>query len=449
MTPVTNSVAFIMRSLQAGVSAVIGIQGDSTSIDFSITDTSNLEWFLGGILQIVPAIPTCQIMYKSWSDTAQDYGAWQVIQTGAQGERYVSFTLANSRSAMQSNLQIGDFDTDIDFRVRVAPDLWTPAATQTFVARQGGVGSRGFEFHVLNTGAVEFLWYPNPAVESFLSISASAGAIGGVNATPLWLRATVQLNNGLGGYTATLYTSPATDGINWTQVAQTVTTTGGATTVGMPTGIQYEIGARGSSVDPLSGAVFETQLRNGIGGPIMDTQPIENWSTTNASAVGGSPTLYVINGSWAGKNLTYFGDATRFPLMVTSTSPGIWILNDGHNENALRGIAIVAALNTYYAQLQTRAPLACYAICAQNPEAVATGGNPQPPYPNANARTREMGIWGIRNGWYVIDLGAAIMNAGPGASLIGPDGVHPTLAGYVVEAAAFARPLLDAVPIAT
>lgn len=433
---VPTQIPTVINSLQANVSACLGVQGDSTSVNLLLADATQ-RWFLGGAKILAAFCPQYQIMYKAWDGVAEDYGAWQVLQAATGGERYVAFSLAVARSCVQTYTQVGDFTGNIDFRVRLAPDLWQPAATQTFLARQGGIGFRGFTFKLLTNGDVTFNWNPNPAVESTITITAPFASIGGTNGQQLWLRATVLLSNGLGGYTATIYKS--TDGVTWTQLIQSATTSGGPTTIGMPTAINYEIGARGGSVEPFAGKIFETQLRNGIGGGITEQQPAENWTTTNQSSVGGAPTLYLINGSLAGQGLSYFMDATRFPKMVIPVSPGLWILNTGHNEAIPVGVVYTAELDAYATLMKARVPLGVYGVTAENPESsVATNA------PNHNMRARQQALWGQRNNWQVLDIGAALWAADPSGGNVGPDGIHPTQGGYNIEASVFAAPFINA-----
>lgn len=64
------------------------------------------------------------------------------------------------------------------------------------------------------------------------------------------------------------------------------------------------------------------QVRDGIDGKAVSPQPIDAWSPRASSgsfvagSFGGSPTLYVLNGSHPGAAYTYFPDTTRHPKMV-------------------------------------------------------------------------------------------------------------------------------------
>jgi hypothetical protein len=430
--------ALIAGTLQSGMSATLALQGDSTGVNTTLVD-SPTRWFRNLAQRIGAALAGAHVLYKSWDPATQDFGAWGVLQAGAQGQRHALFTGstgAANRTRLQAPAQVGDFTGDIDFRIHLAMDSWTPASVQTFLARHGGVGSRGWFWRVATNGDVSFTWHASPGTETNTALTATAANVAGVNGAARWLRVTLDLDNGSGGYTVTMYRS--TDGVAWTQIAQNVTAAG-ATTVGNPAGVNYEVGGRGNSTEVMAGKVFEVQLRNGIGGPIQDTQGIENWSSTNANALGGSPTLYVVNGSEAGKGLTYFTDTTRFPKMVIPAVPAVQYLSTSHNEAIPRGLAIWTTLDAWLTQIRARQPMGTLVVCMQNPES-----SPSTNAGHHNARTREIGAWAMRNNLPVCDLGAGF-SRGNVATVMSADGVHPNDAGYDLMAAEAFKPYKAAI----
>lgn len=425
--------ADIVGTLQTGMSACLSLQGDSTGVNTSLADTPR-RWFALLAANIAAALPGIHVLYKAWDDPSQEYKAWYTIQAGTLGRRYLLFTGstgAGNRSRQQSNAQIGDFTGDVDFRVNVAPDSWTPAAIQTLLARNSGVGARGWYLQLNASGGLTLQWYPVSGSETFNTVTATSAQVAGTDGVAMWIRATIVLATGV----ATLYKS-VDDGQTWTTLN---TATVGATTIGQPAGVFYEVGGRGTSTNVLSGKVYETQLRNGIAGPIMDFQCVENWSTTSACVLGGSPTLYVMNGSFAGQGMAYFSDATRFPRMIIPCSPGVQYLNTGHNENASRGLVMTGLLDTWLAMIKARAPLSNVCIAIQNPEVEGSLANAS----NANARTREIGVWALKNALGIVDNGAAIGRTGNIPGYTAAYFVHPLDIGYALMGLEAVKPYLS------
>lgn len=435
----------IIGALQTGRTATVVLQGDSTGVNLTKDDTTPIRWFLGAFKRLLPYIPGVHVMYRAWVGDAgagtQHYNAWQVLQQGTLGQRYMLFTGstgAGNRTRFQAPAQVGDFTGDIDFRILVAPDDWTPSSIQCLLARYSGVGSRGWNFRLLTNGDLTVTIHQIPGTETSTVLTGTAANIAGVDGVAQWLRATAVLSTGV----ITLYKSPATDGVvTWTQVA---TTTIGAMTVANPSGVNYEIGGRGNNTEVMTGKVYDVELRNGIDGPIMNYLGVDNWGTSNACTEGGSPTLYLWNGSLAGQNMGYFSDATRHPKMIPPATPALYILNDSHNDTSSLGAAWFTTLDSWLTLMRARMPSAGIGVVVQNPEA-PFGTNPSPYIPNQ--RTQQAGAWAIRNALTPINLGAALSKVDPTlVSVISAvDGVHPVQAGYDAEAAALAASFIGAI----
>lgn len=156
---------------------------------------------------------------------------------------------------------------DLDIRVRVALDDWTPADYTTLLAKWDGT-ARGYDFFVYPGGAPSLMTSPNGS--SYVERRASAlPAI--ADGQPLWLRVTLDVDNGAGSNDTRFYTS--SDGNTWTQLGTTRNMAGTSSTY--DNGEDVSIGAswRGGS-DAMKGNVYYASLHNGIGGPaVLEFEP--------------------------------------------------------------------------------------------------------------------------------------------------------------------------------
>ena len=112
---------------------------------------------------------------------------------------------------------------DIDLRVKVALDDWTPTTPSgSFMFKDAGGLNRSFIFDIEADGTpkLNFYWGTgavNSLKQSTVNVSIADGTV-------KWLRVTLDVDNGAGGHDVAFYTSD--DGSAWTQLGATVTTAG-------------------------------------------------------------------------------------------------------------------------------------------------------------------------------------------------------------------------------
>lgn len=150
---------------------------------------------------------------------------------------------------------------DIDIRAKITTA--SMSAAMAVVAKESGLG-RSYRFFVNATGSIAFAWSVD-GTNVFASPSSSAGKV--VLGQTIWIRATLDVDNGAGGYVFSFYTSP--DGVAWTLVGTGNNGAGGITSIADTTAL-VEIGSRfGNSSDPFNGSIHYAEIRNGIDGPIV------------------------------------------------------------------------------------------------------------------------------------------------------------------------------------
>lgn len=404
----------IRNDLSAGRSSVLALVGDSTG---NGTD----EHLYLSAQAIAAAYPSHRVEYRLWDNTAQDFLHQAAIQEGA-GRRGVT-----GGGVQLHYSDIAEWASDVDIRVLASHPTWTTgiSADSTLISRFGSGGARAFRFMCGNSVGNLILklgWTADLSTEITVSATGFAPTAG----EELWLRVTLDVDNGGGGYTVTFYSS--SDGNTWTQRGQTVTAAG-TTSVAKTAATNYELGSRGSGTAAFSGTIYAGELRDGIGGGNLLPIGVDEWRQVQglSPVFSGSPTLYVINGSNSASGISYFNDATRRPKITPLMFRGAIVLSTGHNESHTTSAATVADWLSY---VKTRTQNSDIFVTAQNPEV-----SPATKIESQKQFVSQFSAQGKRAGYQVIDVYGAFTNSADIVSLIGVDGIHPTSAGSEVWAA--------------
>ena len=439
-----NSGAFggITGALADGQSASIVVMGDSTGNDAG-------EWVDLVARDLGAMHPSRRVQVKTWNDATQRHGAWNVLQAGAAGERHAIVQAVTPRTLTTRSADITAPTGDLDIRIKVALDDWTPAAISTLAARFGAAGSRSWSVSLNATGTrLQLDWSPDGTAMVAAAPPPNLPVI--ADGTTKWVRMTLDVDNGQGGYTVTAYVGD--DGLTWTQTGQTVTTAGITSVYGGGTQ-EYEIGGRATNAQTAPGKYYEVQIRDGIDGVIVNPQPIDSWTRYIASdvltfdAFGGSPTLYVINGSHPGADLTYLTDAARLPKMFPPMPGALVFLSCSHNDREYVGTSLLARWDAALSTLRARiGGTASFCVITQNPEIAPIELALRQ---NNSRRRRDRLAWAARNALYSIDTYKAFLDDPRGvAALLQADGIHPTLDGANTAAQTGSRLWADTVTAA-
>jgi hypothetical protein len=301
------------------------------------------------VLKNIPSrVPAAEQLLKQavyWIDAAQSDNSDQVLDNQGWGAPALTTQLGSSASADSNDPKFLDFDGtnyvylpgvasnnlsipdatnlditgDIDLRVEVALDDWTPAAENTLIAKWVPAGSeQSFVFNVNpTTGYLRLVWY-TAAGATLVKTSTAAPTIADGNS--LWVRATLDVDNGASGNDVKFFTS--TDGITYTQLGSTITTAG-TTDIKSSTAI-VQIGQY-SSGELLTGKVSRAQIFNGIAGTKVldvDTSVIGSGSATSFSALTGQ--TVTINRSTSGKKTA----VVTAPIWLLGTDDYLTVANN-------------------------------------------------------------------------------------------------------------------------
>jgi hypothetical protein len=156
-----------------------------------------------------------------------------------------------------------DIPGDIDIRVKVALDDWTPAVQNCLIGKASSSTTTNYRFDVLANGRLEF----RHSVGAVARTPQSTAAVGAADGAAKWVRVVHDVDNGAGGNDIKFYTSD--DGVAWSQLGATVTTAG---VVARDTNnFVLTIGAINptGNGNPVAGNIYYAEVRNGIDGSVV------------------------------------------------------------------------------------------------------------------------------------------------------------------------------------
>jgi hypothetical protein len=168
-----------------------------------------------------------------------------------------------------------DITGDIDVRVEAQLENWNNGSiTELCNKQQITADQRSWRFLQLANGTLEFTWTTLGTAASGLSVASSEVLRVPPNAR-VALRATLDVNNGAGGYTVTFYTAPTIAG-PWTQFGNQTVTTAGTTSIFSSTS-PLDVGdTDGIILGRPVGRFYAFQLRNGINGTLVANADFTN-----------------------------------------------------------------------------------------------------------------------------------------------------------------------------
>ena len=248
---------------------------------------------------------------------------------------------------------------DIEIVARIARPNW--AGTQVFVAKSNDPNQTSYRFQG-STGSLVLIWSTDG---TNLTTATSTVAPTFVNGTQYWLKVTLDVDNGAGGYTVKFYQAPdsATEPVSWTQVGADVV--GGSTTSIFNGTAPFEVGSRNlGGSGSFTGTISRTIIRSGIGGTVefdanFATQTADalafTESSTNAATVTINTTRYlcgvpgVINTNTS--TGTFGSDTTQFNIFnitqAISVDMFLFEVTTGPTSNSTYKCAIYSADNNY------------------------------------------------------------------------------------------------------
>ncbi len=273
----TGSATFAAGALTSATWATNNVNTSNSGTRYDYGFTTATTQTLNKVTMSVPSGTAGSTRYLATNGVAVNYA-------------YTADTAANSVTG------------DIDLRVHAALDDWSSGLVQRLISKWYG-SQKAYFVGVGVTGLVVIGTTPDGSTQLTAQSTAVVPFADGGDG---WIRATLDVDNGSGGRTATFYTS--TDGSSWTQLGSAVTTAGTTSIFDSTTYVEFGTSDHGSYF-PAVGKLYSAEIRNGIGGTLVNT------IDANASAAATSPSAWA---SSTGETWTLTRTGTNYPIDLVS-----------------------------------------------------------------------------------------------------------------------------------
>ncbi|WP_413102213.1 hypothetical protein [Streptomyces sp. Inha503] len=246
-----------------------------------------------------------------------------------QGSRRLVIPKVTGAKATTPDATALDITGDIDIRVDLALDNWNDLAGAQFVelaAKQDLVADqRSWRLMRLPDGTVELTWTTAGTGASGISVHSTIVPVVPPSGR-LAIRATLDVDNGQGGYTVAFYTAPTIAG-PWAQLgAQTVTTSG--TTSIFNSTAPLEIGdIAGINLSPGIGRYYAIQVRNGIDGtPAADADFTALAAGTTSFTDGAGRAWTLVGGAEiTDRRVRFVGEVSAWPARWDVSGQDVYV----------------------------------------------------------------------------------------------------------------------------
>lgn len=252
----------------------------------------------------------------AWNSLAYQLGPMldEVIATDPNGAYFTGSGLrmygTSGNYALSPDSSALDITGDLDLRVKVAMDDWTPSSDRVLISKAQTFSTLTYQMIIRTDGKIGFLASSNGTTWGVSNISSVATGI--TDGATKWIRATFDVNNGASGSDVQFFTSD--DGSTWTQLGTTQTNVGTFTTFASTA--QLEIGSNLAGTGSVnSGTFYRAQVLNGIGGTTVfdanfESVASDSFAFTESSANAATVTLTTTRYSFGLPSQTLTGTGT-------------------------------------------------------------------------------------------------------------------------------------------
>lgn len=258
-------------------------------------------------------------------DLAQATGGNQPIYLPYSGTPYAYLPGVAGNYFSTPDSAASSITGDIDIRIRVALNDWA-SGTQQPLASKYDAGNVSYRLIVDTGNKLQLVTSADgSSTISYTSTAAPSAASGAM----LWVRVTLDVDNGAAGKTATFYTSTdttnASSEVTWTQLGSAVTSAG--TTSIYNSTVILQVGSEVFDSLYVIGKIYRAQIYNGINGTLaVDFNPSDfaETCTNGATAVSsGTGETWTLNSTGAKparitKSPMLVGDGTNHKMATSN-----------------------------------------------------------------------------------------------------------------------------------
>lgn len=276
-------------TVRGAVDMEIDISGDVASVDDYEFRPGVLNRYRAGVMQeVVDTFGRTES--HEWGGPTDTGHEWSTFGT-AMGVVLQGVAGAYASTPDHATL---DITGDLDLRIDLTIDDWSPAAAGVLIAKWvEGTNNRSFLFYLATDGKLTLVWSADGSavVDSLASTVAVTPTVSG----RLAVRVAFDVDNGAAGRTATFYTAPTLSG-TWTQLGTPVTTATATSIFSGAAGVEVGTHSGGTS-SPLAGSVHAVEVRSGIGGTAVANPDFSAQIIGTTSFADAAGRTWTINGS--------------------------------------------------------------------------------------------------------------------------------------------------------
>lgn len=223
--------------------------------------------------------------------------------------RYLALNGTASNYASTPDSPANSVTGDLDLRIRVALDNWTNGSDRVLLAKRSAKYS--YQVWVDGSGHLLFGWTSDGSGGQG---AMSTATIAVPNGTAVWLRATLDVDNGFGDKAISFYTS--IDGSAWSALGSSVVQGGTTSVFDGPDPV--EVGSNFSGAgNPVQGRIYRAQIHNGIDGPVVarfDPNDTTSSAPSSWQSAGPSAETWTVNRSGTNLPADVQADLTAYSI---------------------------------------------------------------------------------------------------------------------------------------
>lgn len=403
--------------------------GDSTSNEVD-------EWYYLAAEQLGLDYDAFSVQYKLYDQYQFSYDETIDVQYGTDGDAYALFDGVEGNNITALDNAAFSITGDLDMRAKLKID---DLESGTIIGKANGTGNTSYTLLYYSVSATEGKIAITWSEDGTTVLTANSGNFTVPEDSEIWIRATLDVDNGASGHDVDYYYS--FDGITWT-VAGVPDTVAGTTSI-YDSASQVEIGSyNDGTAGEYEGRIYNIEIRDGIDGQVVgsldfdrvgdsDQQSIRDtegntWFVNGGVEIGeGAPGLLMLNGSIGGAKIDTFTSDILSNLTLIQDIDLIF-LGLGHNED---DDVYAADLEAFMNEILVYSPQSKIVLFTQNPQATPIVASLITEQLN---RQDQVKLVAARNDIPVIDIYEVL--AQDTTTYISTDGVHPTSAGYIIWA---------------